>query len=677
MHFTLLVRSHYHSWEGIGISMKKHMIEQKTKTFILILFIASLVWTYFSFLSTPENIQENDISLTASPEYEITSRKEVIPYPYGTIFDLGLATYFYATDPEINVNPKISVSGTGKLLIRGILDSQVILQAIDDEGQIYWKYVMRELPQQGFELSQNTEGEADHESFTSKPIFLNANAAYRLGMQIANELMFQNGTIQMLLTCNIRLNGSSNNTEFEKNMSVSLPLTLQQAGFVLPKPSDAATELSITIPKTNVEQIPKFLSEIRRNSLQLATNFILLILLVFTLFLFRAKQSKMIILHRRFKEWITEGYVEIPDKLVVSILNLEGLVDLAIDLNKRVIYDNIKDQYFVLTEDMVYLYDPDQLKALRESRQKLGKLLTERGLIDIEQLEIGLYYHKKSGTRLGESLIALGFIDEATLYSTLASQNGMDYYEIDTDKEVLFTEWLNQVSIQKARALQILPLGIREDGNLVIACGEIFRSGLHQAMQDMFGSNITLVSSRPSVIYKLLDKLDLRERQQKNLTGQIMQENRNPVIKTLSSQEVKRFQTSYEKGKLDKELFLKALNIVDTSILMQSSEQENALNWLVSKNYLEAEYPNLLKGLDKSVHDLSRKQRGEKIIPLFQNILLNANYLTQETLVAINQRPSFEIISLEQLLIKEYFVSEKTLKKVAIMQERLNELLNS
>jgi hypothetical protein len=59
----------------------------------------------------------------------------------------------------------------------------------------------------------------------------------------------------------------------------------------------------------------------------------------------------------RYAEWISNG--EFPtdtDKRYVTISSLEDLVDIAIDSNKRVIYDETLDAYGVADGDIVYYY---------------------------------------------------------------------------------------------------------------------------------------------------------------------------------------------------------------------------------------------------------------------------------------------------------------------------------
>lgn len=61
-----------------------------------------------------------------------------------------------------------------------------------------------------------------------------------------------------------------------------------------------------------------------------------------------------------FDNWITDALV--PDDELqgthVTIETLEGLVDVAIDSDRRVIYDRTRSHYLVSVDDTVYVYDP-------------------------------------------------------------------------------------------------------------------------------------------------------------------------------------------------------------------------------------------------------------------------------------------------------------------------------
>lgn len=74
------------------------------------------------------------------------------------------------------------------------------------------------------------------------------------------------------------------------------------------------------------------------------------------------------------------------------------------------------------------------------ARKRLGQLLMERGLIDADQLNSALAYHRQWGMRLGAALVARGFIAEGTLTRVLSESLQIpmvDLAKVDVDSKAL------------------------------------------------------------------------------------------------------------------------------------------------------------------------------------------------------------------------------------------------
>ena len=63
--------------------------------------------------------------------------------------------------------------------------------------------------------------------------------------------------------------------------------------------------------------------------------------------------------------------------------------------------------------------------ADRSTWLPLGELLVERRLLSQRQLELALQEHQRTGRRLGEVLVAFGFVSEQALATTLLEQVGL------------------------------------------------------------------------------------------------------------------------------------------------------------------------------------------------------------------------------------------------------------
>lgn len=74
------------------------------------------------------------------------------------------------------------------------------------------------------------------------------------------------------------------------------------------------------------------------------------------------------------------------------------------------------------------------------ARKKLGEMLMERGLIDVDQLNSALAYQRHWGHRLGTALLAKGFITEGQLMKVLGEELGVtviDLADIQADWDAI------------------------------------------------------------------------------------------------------------------------------------------------------------------------------------------------------------------------------------------------
>lgn len=97
------------------------------------------------------------------------------------------------------------------------------------------------------------------------------------------------------------------------------------------------------------------------------------------------------------------------------------------------------------------------MKPFKKTTNKhLGELLVERGVIDKDQLSMGLAYQKEKGGLFGEILVELKFATEEDIAQALTAQYGFPYlplinYEIDP-------EVINSVPENVCRQFCLLPI---------------------------------------------------------------------------------------------------------------------------------------------------------------------------------------------------------------------------
>lgn len=414
-------------------------------------------------------------------------------------------------------------------------------------------------------------------------------------------------------------------------------------------------------------------SQTRTGTISYVVDFIIILLLLIVLFKMNGRTKKAVD-HNNYMEWITDGSVENCSKLSVGIKSLEDLVKLAIDLDTRVIHDAKLGKYFALSHDMTYIHDPG-LTSSMENKPQIGKILVERGLLQPEQLETGLYYQKRIGCKLGESLIALGFIDETILYSTLAAQQNISYYELDTKKDASDISWLANMSLNKARVLQALPLGTRVDGKLVVACGETAKAGITLALKEALGTDIYVVAARPSHIYEILDRIEKQEKEKSGF-AQLLKERKVEPYERLSDKEWDAFMTDYIKGKIDMALFIKATGLIDAYQFSRIPSAELVIGWLTGKGLMNGQIASLITTLGKIISNQEKAERLQKVIPDLVELLKEAYYLSEEGATWIENECKQTNVPIKQLLECNFMVATETIDFAELILGNLRSILN-
>jgi type IV pilus assembly protein PilB len=107
------------------------------------------------------------------------------------------------------------------------------------------------------------------------------------------------------------------------------------------------------------------------------------------------------------------------------------------------------------------------------NRKPIGELLVAEKKIDAWQLASALAYQQKWGGRIGQALVALNFITEPELYTSLGKQLGVPYVHIG-DRFVP-PAVLSLVPAKLLRARRALPLSLCSEsrrGPLLVALAE-------------------------------------------------------------------------------------------------------------------------------------------------------------------------------------------------------------
>ena len=137
-------------------------------------------------------------------------------------------------------------------------------------------------------------------------------------------------------------------------------------------------------------------------------------------------------------------------------------------------------------------------------KRRLGEILVDVGVIDEHQLEIAMSEHQRIGGRLGEVLIDLGLCTEESISRALASQSGVEHYDLDkAEIDPAVTQYLPH---ELARRLQVVPVRLDRDA-LVVAMAnptDIVAIDEVERITDRF---VSVVSASRRGVVRTIDRL--------------------------------------------------------------------------------------------------------------------------------------------------------------------------
>ncbi|MEM9418580.1 MAG: ATPase, T2SS/T4P/T4SS family [Planctomycetota bacterium] len=148
---------------------------------------------------------------------------------------------------------------------------------------------------------------------------------------------------------------------------------------------------------------------------------------------------------------------------------------------------------------------------MARKRLQLGQILKQWRLVDDQQLEEALKISKGSRKRIGESLVALGYITENDVAKALASQYDLEFVDLD-QPNVIDRDNLELIPQDMIKKYLVLPLG--KDGNtLKVLVHDPMDINLIDDLQFRLGGKVELALSAKGKISEYIDSVmsDVRD----------------------------------------------------------------------------------------------------------------------------------------------------------------------
>lgn len=132
-----------------------------------------------------------------------------------------------------------------------------------------------------------------------------------------------------------------------------------------------------------------------------------------------------------------------------------------------------------------------------EVRPLLGSILVQKGWITHEKLDAALESARITGMRLGETLLAGGWLFEPELASALAEQSGLRY--VDLVRHPLDPTAAALLPLEVARRMFAVPVRFLDGGRIEVAVADPADADV-EALERILGQGVDLVVGERSAI---------------------------------------------------------------------------------------------------------------------------------------------------------------------------------
>ncbi len=258
--------------------------------------------------------------------------------------------YFTSIAPVLDGTHRYVYSADGGSL-RVNTNARLVIREVDDEAR-YWSVTE---PLESTTASDVGPGQPVETSFS-----VNVSEIDRRASEIRDELGAAPGSIESVVVVETTFEGTADGQPVSGSMTTEL--AVESSGDTYRVDAGGSTTAEERTEVVSTDQEPSLLELAGGGALAGVGFLVAVVTLVgryrgsFALSL----AERHAIVRAEFEEFITTARVptDATDRPVVPISSLEGLVDLAIDTDGRVIHDEVSGQYVLFDDTFTYIFIP-------------------------------------------------------------------------------------------------------------------------------------------------------------------------------------------------------------------------------------------------------------------------------------------------------------------------------
>jgi hypothetical protein len=341
------------------------MLADAFGTIVVVLVILTLLGGWFTYTTHVTSATHPEERIVAAWESNgafnhsaiVTNGSEA--FPAGTVL-ANQSVYFTSIAPVLNGTFTYTYdAATGNIAANTTLT--LVLHSVEETSgrniTEYWR-ITRTLDTQ--QTDSLVPGEPQRVTFS-----IDMNATQQRADQIEEEIGGSPGTVETLVVARTTTNGTIENTSVSGVRRYELPIEFSEGRYNVRDPGDLSNQNEVT----RQVDVATTHGPLRSTG----SLFLFLFPLWALIGLSTARWQGVLDINENeraqletqaaseeFDEWITVA--RLPDTVLdvphIEVDSLEGLVDVAIDTNQRVIDDPDRDGYFVLGNHVCYTYPP-------------------------------------------------------------------------------------------------------------------------------------------------------------------------------------------------------------------------------------------------------------------------------------------------------------------------------
>lgn len=385
--------------ENLLILKLKNIIRNN---WVILFAIFGLLFTFSSYQIylkyTNPSFENKDIIVSSYTQYgnysysTMVSRQSPL-YSEGTILDMNESAYYFAMSPvpdfsfvyKINASDSVNITATPKVSIMAMRKNNF------DDSKILWQreYPVTPIGSMGPFTIKNKDGtDSFVYKFTFNPATIEnsvENIQYKLDYSLTQRSStYQASNMKYEIKTFVDYKGIINGKRVENTTSFSLPMTITKSYYELS--NDLSTNITNYNNETVSLQSPFTVETVKYPLAFMLISIIAIIGIIYCrvtynpnpVHMAKLEQEKM---HSLFREFISEG--KIPETrsslMAIEIASLQELINAAVDMNERVIYDSSMNIHFAIHNGVLYYFtktSPNEIQTENVSDKLLHNKAT-------------------------------------------------------------------------------------------------------------------------------------------------------------------------------------------------------------------------------------------------------------------------------------------------------------